>query len=264
MSPRTLQRKRSTVSTASALRHLAVTEARLVLREPMTVGFGILLPTVILLALGSVPILREPAPDFGGLRFVDTFAPTALVLGMAVLGIQHLPSVLASYRETGVLRRMSTTPVHPGMVLAAQLIAVFAAVLISSALLVLTAWLVLDVPLPRQPLLFAAAFLVGTASLIALGVLAAAVAPSTRVANGLSMTLYLVVMLVGGLFLPRIFMPDVLVRLGDVTPPGVQLLLDTWSGDADTAGSGPLLQLAIMAVIAAVTAAVAAKLFRWE
>jgi ABC-2 type transport system permease protein len=252
------------VTTASALRHLTITEAKLVLREPMTVGFGILLPTVILLAIGSVPILREPAAEFGGVRFVDTFAPTTLILGMAVLGVQHLPSVLATYRESGVLRRMSTTPVHPGMVLAAQLIAVFAAVLVSSALLVLTARLVLDVPLPRQPLLFLAAFLVGTASMIALGVLVAAVAPSSRVANGLSMTLYMVVMLVGGLFLPRIFMPDIMVRLGDVTPPGVQLLLDTWAGGADTSGTGPLLQLAIMAGIAVVTAAAAAKLFRWE
>ncbi|RKS04694.1 ABC-2 type transport system permease protein [Nocardiopsis sp. Huas11] len=264
MSARTPHTKGSAVSTVSALRHLTATEVKLVLREPMTVGFGVLLPTLILLGLGSLPVLREPAPEFGGLRFIDTFAPTALILAMGVLGIQHLPSVLASYRENGVLRRMSTTPVHPGLVLAAQLIAVVAAVFVSAALLVLTAWLVLDVPLPRQPLLFGAAFLVGTASLVALGVLAAAVAPSARVAGGLSMALYMVVMLVGGLFLPRVFMPDVLVRLGDVTPPGVQLLLDTWSGDADASGTGPLAQLAIMAVIAAVAAAAAAKLFRWE
>lgn len=261
MSLSTPHRKGSTVS---ALRHLTVTEVKLVLREPMTISFGILLPTAILLGLGSLPVLREPSPEFGGLRFVDTFAPTTLILAMGVLGIQHLPSVLASYRENGVLRRISTTPVHPGLVLAAQLIAVVAAVFVSSALLVLSARLVLDVPLPRQPLLFTAAFLVGTASLVALGVLAAALAPSARVAGGLSMALYMVVMLVGGLFLPRVFMPDLLVRLGEVTPPGVQLLLDTWSGRADTSGTGPLVQLAIMAVIAAVAAAVAARTFRWE
>ncbi|MFW6642345.1 ABC transporter permease [Nocardiopsis algeriensis] len=248
----------------SALLRTAATEARLLTREPVAICVGILLPTVLLLGLGALPVLREPAPEFGGLRFVDTWAPMALILGTGILCVQHLPSTLASYREKGVLRRMSTTPVHPGVLLTAQIGVVSAAAPLSALLLVLSSWLVLDVEPPSRPLLFTAAFAVGTASLIALGVLVAAVAPGATAASGLSTALYMLLLLVGGVFLPQNVLPGFLARLGEVTPPGAQLLLASWSGDSGGAVLPPLVQLAIMAGVALAAAALAARLFRWE
>lgn len=245
------------------LRHLTIAEAKLLLRDPTPVLVGMLLPTVMLLGLGALPALREPSADFGGIRFVDYWAPTALIFAMLLLAM-HLPNIIAAYREQGVLRRMSTTPVHPGMVLAAQLIVVTGAILVAAALLLVSSRLVLDVPLPQQPGLFAAAFGVGALSLIALGMLIAAVAPNARVANVLAMVLYFVIMLVSGLFLPRFMLPDFVVDLGEVTPPGVQLLLDSWTGVAEPAGLSHLAQFAIMGAIAVVVAVVAARLFRWD
>lgn len=248
-------------SVVSVLFRVTVTEARLLTREPVAIGVGILLPTVLLLGLGALPTLREPSAEFGGLRFVDAWAPMALILGMGILCLQHLPSALATYREKGVLRRMSTTPVHPGVLLSAQIAVVFAAAVVSAVLLVLSSWLVLDVEPPGQPLLFAATFVVGAASLIVLGVLIAAVAPSANAANGMSIALYMLVLLVGGVFLPQSVLPDFLVRVGEFTPPGAQLLLESWSGSAQEAG---LLQLGIMAGVAVAAAVLAARLFRWN
>lgn len=256
----------------SPLWKTTVVEGKLFLREPMSVGFGVLFPTAILLSLGAIPGLREPSEDFDGARFVEFWAPTALVLGLAILGLQHIPSVLATYRENGVLRRMSTTPVHPGVVLVAQLLVVLAAATVAAALLIAMAWLVLDVPLPQHPLQFAVAFLLGFGAVLAIGLLLAAVAPNARVANGMAITVFMVVMFAGGVYVPRFLMPDFLLRLGDYTPPGVQALLDAWSGDAAVASAtgseatGPpqLLQLGIMALIAVVAGAAGARLFRWE
>lgn len=248
----------------STLLRITATEARLLTREPVAISVGILLPTVLLLGLGALPVLREPSPEFGGQRFVDTWAPMALILGMGILCVQHLPSVLAAYRERGVLRRMSTTPMHPGMLLTAQIAVVFAAAAVSAVLLVLSSWLVLDVEPPSRPLLFTAAFVAGTASLIALGVLVAAVAPSASAANGLSMTLYMLLLLIGGVFLPQHVLPDFLARMGEFTPPGAQLLLRSWSGGGGEAGLPQFVQLAIMAGVAVAAAALAARLFRWE
>lgn len=251
---------------------LTTVEAKLFLREPMVVIFGVVFPTILLLGLGAIPALREPSPEFGGVRFVDVWAPTALVLGLGILGVQYIPSVLASYRENGILRRMSTTPVHPGTVLAAQLIVGMAAAIAAAGLLIVSAWLALDVPPPQHPWWFALTLVVGYGALLAIGTLIAAVTPNVRVANGVAMLAYMVVMLIGGVFLPRFLLPDFLVRLGAYTPPGVQALLDAWSGEtsaAATAGmseAGPslLVQLGIMALIAVVVGAIAAKLFRWE
>lgn len=250
--------------TSSALRQLVVTETKLILRDPTAILMGILLPTILLLGLGAIPVLREPSPELGGVRFIDTWAPTALIFGMVMLGFVYLPNSVAAYREQGVLRRMSTTPVHPGMVLTAQLIVVLGAILVGAALLILSSWLVLGIAPPQDPGLFAIAFLMGNVSLIALGMLIAAVAPNARVANGTTMALYVVLMLVGGLFLPRVFLPDFLVRLGDVMPPGIQLMLDAWLGTSAASGLPHLAQLAIMGGIAVVAAVSAAALFRWE
>ncbi|MEH1124278.1 ABC transporter permease [Micromonospora sp. CPCC 206061] len=255
----------------STLLRTTVVEARLFLREPTAAILGVLSPTLILLVLGAVPALREPSKEYDGARFVELWAPSALVLGIGVVALQHVTGVLATYRENGVLRRLSTTPVHPGKLLLAQLIVALVACLVAGALLVGAAWLVLDVPLPRHPLTFVAAFAVGFGAVLAIGALIAAVAPSSRVAGGLATLVYMVVMFAGGVFLPRFLMPDALVRMGDYTPPGVQALLTAWSGnpavlatvDAGTGGTR-IVQLAIMALVAVAAGLAAAKLFRWE
>jgi len=248
-----------------------VVESKLFLREPMSVIFGVVFPTVLLLGLGAIPILRQPSEEFGGARFVEFWAPTALVLGIGILAIQHLASTVSSYREQGVLRRMSTTPAHPGILLTAQLLVVLAAATAAAVLLVVSAWLVLDVPLPHQPLGFAVAFLVGFAAVLAIGMLIAAVAPNPRVANGLATVAYLVLMFLGGVFLPRFLLPQPLARMGDYAPPGASALLESWSGDpavlaaaGDATGAPQLVRLAVMVLIAVVAGAAAAKWFRWE
>lgn len=255
-----------------ALPTLIVAEAKLFRREPMSVAFGVLFPTVLMLALGAIPSLREPSPDLGNVRFVELWAPTSLVLGAGVLGLQHIPTVVAGYRENGILRRMSTTPVHPATVLVAQLVVVVGALVVSAGLVVLTAWLVLDVPLPQNPALFAVAFVVGFGAVLAIGMLIAAVTPNTRVATGLATLTYMAAMFAGGLFLPRFLLPDFLVTLGAYTPPGVQALTDAWSDHAgmavalgiDVTGPQQAAHLAIMALTAVAAGAAAAKLFRWE
>ena len=76
----------------------------------------------ILLIFGSIFGPPEPDPALGGLRFIDVFVPSLVVITIGTLGIQTLPIRLATYREKGILRRLSTTPAHPLRLLAAQLV----------------------------------------------------------------------------------------------------------------------------------------------
>ncbi|AYY15731.1 ABC transporter permease [Actinobacteria bacterium YIM 96077] len=256
----------------STLLKTTAVEGKLFLREPMSVIFGVLFPTALLLGLGAIPALREPSDEFDGARFVELWTPTALVLGLAILGLQHIPGVVATYRENGILRRMSTTPVHPAKLLVAQLTVALVAAVVAAVLLIIAAWLVLDVSPPEYPFTFALAFLVGFGALLAIGLLIAAVAPNARAASGLAIFVFMLVMLVGGVYMPRFLMPEFLIRLGDYTPPGVQALLDAWLGDtaaaaavgSTTAGPSEPLQLGIMGLIAVVAGWSAARLFRWE
>ncbi|RLP91794.1 ABC transporter permease [Micromonospora sp. BL4] len=234
-------------------------ETRLFLRDFGSPVTTVALPLALLLVFGLIPALRESDPQFGDLSFIQYFAPSLLVITLAMSAVNILPTVLATYRERGVLRRLATTPASPAALLAAQLVISLATILVSAALLIGVGRLAFDVPLPRRPLGFALALVLGTAALLALGLLVAAVARTTKSAQALAVPLFMAVMFFGGVYLPRFLLPDFLVRIGDYTPPGVQALLDAWTGT-----SPHPLHLGIMAVVAVAAGATAAKLFRWE
>jgi ABC-2 type transport system permease protein len=97
------------------------------------------------------------------------------------------------------------------------------------------------------------------ASLFAIGLLVAAVAPSTRAATAMAIPMFFVAMFLGGVYLPLVFLPEILVRIGDFTPPGVQGLQDAWMGTAPQLA--PLLGMAALTIV---LGALAIRLFRWE
>jgi ABC-2 type transport system permease protein len=241
------------------MRSLIVTEAKLVFREPITWLAAIALPTVILLIFGSLFGPAEPDPALGGLRFIDVFVPSLVVITVGTLGIQTLPIRLATYREKGVLRRLSTTPVHPLRLLVAQLAIYMVTAIVALVLLVIVANVAYGVPLPVQPVYYVVAFLLGMASLFAIGLLVAALAPSSRVATAVAIPMFFAVMFLGGVYLPRVYLPDILVKIGDFTPPGVQGLQDAWLGSVPQVA--PLLGMGLLTVVVGV---LAVRLFRWE
>ena len=150
---------------------------------------------------------------------------------LAILGVNTLPGRLVKYREKGVLRRLSTTPASPRSLLIAQLVGQHGRGdrqrrSSSSS----SATSCSGSRCPQDPLGFAVAFLLGMSALFALGLLVAAVAPTPGIATALFVPLFALVMFLGGVYLPRAMLPDFLIRIGDYTPPGVQALLDAWSG----------------------------------
>lgn len=251
------------------LTKLVSVETRLFLRDGTTVALGVLFPAALLLVLGAIPAMRVAPPETGGLRIIDVWAPTALVFGMVMIAVQHIPAVVATSRERGVLRRLSTTPVHPRNVLLAQMIVAFASVVVAAVLLIVAAWAVLGVAPPERPLEFIVAFIVGYAALLGIGMISAAVAPTSSAANQIGTLLFIVLMFVGGGFLPRVLMPDILREAGEFIPPGLQALTAAWSpeaGEATATASGQpfWVQIGIMAAIAVVSSVIAGRLFRWE
>jgi ABC-2 type transport system permease protein len=240
------------------MRTIIAIETRLFLREPVIWLLAILLPVTVLLVVGSL-VPATPDPLLGGLRFIDVYMPTLVVLTLAVLGVNTMPSRFAAYREKGVLRRLSTTPMHPSRLLAAHLVINVAVALISLTLLVLIGHMVLAVPLPRDPVGFVASFLLGMTSLFALGMIVAAVAPTAGTAAAMIIPVFAVVMFLGGVYFPRQYLPGFLQDLGAFAPPGVQGLQDAWLGMP----VAPL-PLGVLLAVTLVASALAARLFRWE
>ena len=187
--------------------------------------------------------------------------PMTLAISVALVALYLMPTALATYREQGILRRLSTTPVRPASILAVQLVLQFAVAVLSCALLVTVAAVALGASIPADIASFVGVYALGTLSMFALGLVIAAVAPNGRAANGIGVLLYFPLAYVAGLLQPVAMMPTTMVRIGEFTPLGAfrQSLQDVWSGE-----SPELLPLGVMAAFAVVLSLVAAKLFRWE
>ncbi|SFR82731.1 ABC-2 type transport system permease protein [Agromyces sp. CF514] len=228
---------------------LTAVESKLLVREPGSL-FTVLIPLFILIVFGS-----SIGPDD------TTLLPMAIAIAIGLVGLYLMPTALATYREKGILRRLSTTPVRPVSLLAVQLILQFVLVLVSCGALLVVAAAVLGAPLPANAMGFAAVFLLGTASMFSIGLLIAALAPSGRAANGIGVLLYFPMAYLAGLMQPASQMPAILVRIGEFTPLGAfrQSLQDVWTG----AAPDPLL-LGVMAAYSVVVGLAAAKFFRWE
>jgi ABC-2 type transport system permease protein len=243
----------------TALRKLIAVEAKLFFRDPTLWLTSLLLPIGILIILGTV-IPQTPDPELGGLRILDVFLSSLVVISLATLAFTTLAIRLATEREKGVLRRLSTTPINPAALITAQLIISVTMAVVALMLLILVSHVAFAVPLPQHALGFITAFLLGMAALFALSLLVAAVAPTARAGTALGGVVFFVVMFVGGVYIPRVFLPEFLQRLGAYVPPGVQMLQDAWLH-----GIAPQpISLIAMALIAVVAGGAAARLFRWE
>jgi ABC-2 type transport system permease protein len=238
---------------------LLATEARLWLRDPFNALFGVLLRARCSPGWARCPALREPSPMFGGGTFLEYFAPSMLAVSVAVLGLQALPVGPRDVPGEGILRRFAATPARPWAVLAAQLAINAASALLGAVLLVVVAVAGFGVPLPRHPLAFTAALLLGTGSVFAVGLVVAGAAPKARTATTAGTVLFMLTQFFAGVYLPKFLLPEPVVAIGAYVPPGVTALQDAWTG----AGPHPA-QLAVLALITVVATVLATRVFRWE
>jgi len=246
----------------STLTRLTLNEARLLLRDPLMLFLALVLPIVILLAFGLPDFARVPSPDLGGRRAIDTVLPSvALAISIALLAVFSLPSYMATYREKGVLRRLSTTPARPLLLLVAQLVVSLGLALVALALVLVVGVAALDMRMPGSIPWFAVAFVLGSASMFAVGLILAAVLPTARAAGGFGWLVFFPLAFLAGVYLPRNLMPDLLVRIGDFTPLAAfrEAIQEAWVG-----GTPRPLHLFVMVATSLLAGALAARLFRWE
>ena len=238
----------------SAQTRIAASELRLYLREPAAVAATLGLPLLIMVSFGLLITPGDNNPIY------TYFPGLAISFSLAILSLNLLPTILAGYREKGILRRLYTTPVHPSKVLIGQLL-VSCAVAVATAVVVVVAGLIIGFPLPGQPLGFVLAFALGSLALLSVGLLVAAIAPTARIATAVGMLLFFVNMFTGGVFTPREALPGFLNRIGDFMPLGatMQAVRDSWSGHFPQ-----LLHLVVLATITVVFGLASARLFRWE
>ena len=245
---------------AYGFRTLLQTELKLFAREPMLLFWGLAFPVGLLVVLG-VAGPKKPEHALGGVKFIIVYTPVVLMLMLTVLSLSALPAALASYRDKGYLRRLSTTPVGAPRLLAAQIVIDAALEATTVLLILLVARFAFSVPLPREVGGFLLAIGLTMAAMLGFGVLIAAVAPNQRVAAGIGSLLLFPLMFFAGLWVPQAEMGAGLRDVSHYTPlgaaaPAVQNAI---------AGHGPgAVHLLVLAGYAVLLGALAVRFFRWE
>jgi len=245
--------------TRRAWRQLLRTEAMLFLREPTAVFWGVVFPLILTVAMGLAGDHHDK--QLGGLSLVDVYVPVAMAMIVTILSVQMLPVILTSYREKGILRRLSTTPVRPRALLGADVVVNVCVVISAVLVIAVVGKLAFQVSLPTQGFGFALTLALTAAAMIALGMLVASVSTTTRISQGIGTLLFFPMMFFAGLWIPRQQMSSGLRHASDFTPLGAATaaIQDTmhghWPGIA---------HLAVLAAYALVLSLAASRLFRWE
>jgi ABC-2 type transport system permease protein len=233
-------------------------EMTLYRRDFGVVFFGAILGPLVVVILGSIPAFRVHDPDLGGQSVVGLYVPIVLAMAIGMMGLSTLPSVLATYRERGVVRRLSTTPVRPLDLLMAQAVVQTVILFAASIVVVLIGWLAFGVHLPRNPLGFLLAYGLTIVAMFGIGLMLAS-ANTAKMAAVLGSVLFFPMMFFAGLYIPREVMPQALRSVGDFSPLGaaVQSLQDASAGHWPRA-----LHLVVLALWGVVAWLGAVRLFR--
>jgi ABC-2 type transport system permease protein len=232
----------------SSLAALTRTEARLLSRDWAAMVFAFVFPPLTLMVLAG-SFGTEPDEGFGNELPSDFYITGYLGIPLAALALIGLPVLLASYRERDVLRRFTAFGVATRTVVTAQAAVTAGLVVLAAGTVLAVAAPTYGVPSIEDPVAVAAAFGLGTATMIVLGVALGLSLKTARGAQAIGLMAFFPMFLLSGGGPPPEVMSDVMRRIADVLPlsHAVAGIRDPWLGSGGVGGH--LVVLAVWLVV---------------
>ena len=177
------------------------------------------------------------------------------------LSIMMLPRSLIKYRETGILRRLSVTPVPPSWLLAAQIVINLAIAVAGLIILSAAGVIAFGLEPPKNILGFLLATVLTTASFFAIGLCIAAIVKNDAIAQAIGAILFFALMFFGGIWIPRPMMPAALLNISNWLPLGasVDAIQNAMQGMPLS-----LQSLLVLIVYTVIFGYLAVRYFKWE
>jgi len=176
----------------SAAGRLIRAEARLMLRDPLTLTFVFAFPIVTMLIIGG-SFGTTPDPAFDGVNPAHWYVASYLTVIIAAVGLVTLPVHMASYRERGVLRRFAAAGFPRWSFAIAQLVIGLVVIAAAAALLLAVAAPVYGIP----PVAHWWPVIAGLVAGSVVGVLLGSFLPSARSAQAVGLLLFFPSFLLG-------------------------------------------------------------------
>jgi ABC-2 type transport system permease protein len=251
-----LTRRRSRLQFAELLK----VQSKLALREPLALFGGLALPAILLAVFGFIGQANPGNVGDTGLSVIDVWTPTILVLSFIFISVS-LPNTLVRDREIGWLRRISTTPLHPSRLLAAQLVIDLIVAAAAVLVVLLEAKFAFGASLHVQILPFAVSLALSIVELFALGLVLVALVPTQAVSQPVAGVVTFGLMFLSGLWVNPAQIGDPLRTIMYYSPSGaaVKAVLDSAFN-----GSPSYAALLTMVVYTVIFGFLAIRYFRWE
>ena len=238
-------------------------EAKLFLREPVSVFFTLAFPLIMLLIFGTIYSNVPSGPGPGDLEGIGSLIPAFMAMVIGITGLMAITITLATYRENGILRRLRTTPISPLIVMAAQVAVFFTMTALGTLLLVTAGVLVYHVRFDGSILSMVAGFVLCSLSFFSIGFILASSLPTARTAQVIAMVLLYPMLIFSGAAWPRELMPETVQKISAFFPLTyvVNLLHGLWVGQA---WKDHLLDVSVLVGVLLLGIIVSVKTFRWE
>lgn len=241
-------------------------EIKIYLREPLG-AIGSIIPVIVFVLIAKLMpkdtlAARSAALPATGMLSPGT-VPVLVSLLIAISAVLSLVTIIAIYREGGILKRLRATPLRPATILTAHVVTKLLLTAVTIVLLLLAGkrYFVFGPGVPVYS--FALALLVSVCSILSLGFVIASIVPTARFAQPIGALVLYPLIGLSGLFVPIASYPPLLGALARVSPFTyvVSLLLGIWRGEGWAAHGGDVVALVITFVVGLV---ISSRVFRWE
>jgi ABC-2 type transport system permease protein len=238
-------------------------EIKIFVREPLGVIGTVGIPVLIFIVLGRMfaPRAGQAPPNAPDLITVDL--PILAAILIALSAVLSLITIVAIYREGGILKRLRATPLRSTTILTAHVMVKLLFTALTLVGMILAGKRYFPAASDAPFVSFGLGLLYCTLCIISIGFLVASIVPTARFAQPVG-TLILYPMLgLSGLFAPITALPPALQFVARLLPLtySVSLLRGIWRGEGWMAHAG---DVAALGLIFLICTAVSARVFRWE
>jgi ABC-2 type transport system permease protein len=194
--------------------HELRTEQLLFWRNREAAFFTFFLPVIFFLIFGSI-YGNDTIQGIRGARFLEA---GMIGYGVASTAFAGLAITMVIRRESGVLKRVRSTPLPPPTYLVAVLVSTFISFLIQSVLIVGIGRVLFHVGFPHRPFSLLLALVIGAASFAAMGLGLTGAVRSAEGSSAVVNFIYLPMAIISGTFFSPQHYPGFLKAIADVLP----------------------------------------------
>ena len=238
-------------------------EIKIFVREPLGLVGTVGLPVIVFVFFGRLFGGASQQASRRMAALVGIQLPVLAVMLICLSAVMSLVTIIAIYRESGILKRLRATPLRPHTILTAHVLVKILSSLTTMGLLYAAGKRYypggIDVPFASAAL----ALVICTLAILSMGFVIASVVPTARFAQPIGTAVLYPMIPLCGLFAPISALPPALRIVARVLPLTyvASLLMGIWRGEPWSAHATDLAALVATFVICT---ALSARVFRWE